>query len=77
MTTGTEGAGYGDEVWDRLIAATAAVVACKGYADTRIADITRVAGVSSAELFGRFRSKNDLLGQALLHVADHHLLGGT
>lgn len=58
-----------DEVWDRLISATATVVARKGYNDTRMIDITREAGVPENELFGRFRSKNDLLRQALVHLA--------
>lgn len=67
-----------DEVWSRLIAATAIVVARKGYNDTRIVDITREAGVPVSELFGRFRSKNDLLSQALVHLAATDcLLGGT
>lgn len=69
---------HGDEVWSRLIAATATVVARKGYADTRIGDIAREAGVPVGAVFGRFRSKNDLLRQALIHLATtDHLLGGT
>ena len=68
----------GDEVWSRLIAATAAVIARKGYADTRIADIAHEADVPLAAVFGRFRSKNDLLRQALVHLATtDHLLSGT
>jgi AcrR family transcriptional regulator len=50
-----------DELRARLIRAAAAVFAREGYAGTKIMDIVREAGVSTGTVYGRFRSKNELL----------------
>ena len=58
--------GAGDEVRARLVRAAAAVFAREGYAGTRIMDIVREAGVSTGAVYGRFRSKNELLREAVV-----------
>jgi AcrR family transcriptional regulator len=50
----------------RLVRAAAAVFAREGYAGTRIMDIVREAGVSTGAVYGRFRSKNELLREAVV-----------
>jgi AcrR family transcriptional regulator len=55
-----------DEVWSQLIAAAVVVFAREGYGATRLIDIVQEAGLSTEALFGRFRSKNDLLCQAII-----------
>jgi AcrR family transcriptional regulator len=53
-------------VHQRLLDATARVFARQGYAGTKIMDIVREAGLSTGAVYGRFRSKNDLLRAAIL-----------
>ena len=67
MTAPDAGAddGDGDAVRRRLVQAAAAVFAREGYAGTRIMDIVREARVSTGTVYGRFRSKNDLLREAI------------
>jgi AcrR family transcriptional regulator len=55
-----------DEVRARLVRAAAAVFAREGYAGTKIMDIVREAQVSTGTVYGRFRSKNDLLREAVV-----------
>jgi AcrR family transcriptional regulator len=56
----------GDELRGRLVRAAAAVFAREGYAGTRIMDIVREARVSTGTVYGRFRSKNQLLREAVV-----------
>src|SRR5690606_3469267 len=56
----------GDELRSRLIRAAAEVFAREGYAGTKILDIVREAGVSTGAVYGRFRSKNELLREAVV-----------
>ena len=67
-TTGAAGdAGAAtDEVRARLVRAAASVFAREGYAGTKIMDIVREAGVSTGTVYGRFRSKNELLREAVV-----------
>jgi AcrR family transcriptional regulator len=55
-----------DDVRARLVQAAAAVFAREGYAGTKIMDIVREAGVSTGTVYGRFRSKNELLREAVV-----------
>src|SRR5690606_525591 len=55
-----------DELRRRLLHAAAAVFARKGYDGTKIMDVARGAGPSTAAVYGRFRSKNDLLREAIV-----------
>jgi AcrR family transcriptional regulator len=56
----------GDELRQRLLAAAARVFAREGYAGTKIKDIVDEAGLSTGAVYGRFRSKNDLLRAAVV-----------
>lgn len=55
-----------DPLRDQLLDAAARVFARQGYAGTRIHDIVREAGLSTGAVYGRFRSKNDLLREAVV-----------
>ena len=55
----------------RLLDAAARVFARQGYAGTKIMDIVREAGLSTGAVYGRFRSKNDLLRAAILERTVH------
>jgi AcrR family transcriptional regulator len=56
----------GDELRERLLRAAAAVFARQGYDGTKIMDIVRESGLSTGAVYGRFRSKNDLLRAAIV-----------
>jgi AcrR family transcriptional regulator len=62
-------AGRGDEVRARLVRAAAEVFAREGYAGTKIMDIVREAGVSTGTVYGRFKSKNALLREAVVQAS--------
>lgn len=55
-----------DELRERLLRAAAAVFARQGYDGTKIMDIVRESGLSTGAVYGRFRSKNDLLREAIV-----------
>lgn len=55
-----------DHIRDELLDAAARVFARQGYAGTKIQDIVREAGLSTGAVYGRFRSKDDLLRAAVL-----------
>jgi AcrR family transcriptional regulator len=46
--------------------AAAAVFARQGYDGTKIMDVVRESGLSTGAVYGRFRSKNDLLREAIV-----------
>jgi AcrR family transcriptional regulator len=54
-----------DPLRERLLDAAARVFAQKGYSGTRILDVVAEAGLSTGAVYGRFRSKNDLLREAI------------
>ena len=58
-----------DEIRARLLDAARRVFAEQGYAGTRIGDIVREAGLSTGAVYSRFRSKNDLLREAVVRHA--------
>jgi AcrR family transcriptional regulator len=58
----------------RLLDAAARVFARQGYEGTKVMDIIREAGLSTGAVYGRFRSKNDLLRAAVLERT-HHVAG--
>jgi AcrR family transcriptional regulator len=58
-------------VRQRLLDAAARVFARQGYAGTKVMDIVREAGLSTGAVYGRFRSKNDLLRAAILERTVH------
>lgn len=55
-----------DELRERLLAAAARMFAAKGYDGTKIMDVVRESGLSTGAVYGRFRSKNDLLREAVV-----------
>ena len=55
-----------DRVRARLLDAAVTVFARQGYAGTKILDIVREAGLSTGAVYGRFRSKEELLRQAVV-----------
>jgi AcrR family transcriptional regulator len=64
---GAPGAGTdADGLRERLLRAAAAVFARQGYDGTKIMDIVRESGLSTGAVYGRFRSKNDLLREAIV-----------
>jgi AcrR family transcriptional regulator len=65
-TGGAVGAPGGDELRERLLRAAVAVFARQGYDGTKIMDIVRESGLSTGAVYGRFRSKNDLLREAIV-----------
>jgi AcrR family transcriptional regulator len=56
----------GDALRERLLDAATRVFARQGYAGTKILDVVREAGLSTGAIYGRFRSKNDLLREAVI-----------
>jgi AcrR family transcriptional regulator len=63
---GARGPGGADELRERLLVAAAAVFARQGYDGTKIMDVVRESGLSTGAVYGRFRSKNDLLREAIV-----------
>jgi AcrR family transcriptional regulator len=55
-----------DELRTRLLDAAARVFARQGFAGTKILDIVREAGLSTGAVYGRFRSKDELLREAVV-----------
>lgn len=51
---------------EQLLRAAATVFARQGYDGTKIMDIVREAGLSTGAVYGRFRSKTDLLREAII-----------
>lgn len=62
----SEGTAADDALRERLLRAAATVFARQGYDGTKILDIVREAGLSTGAVYGRFRSKNDLLREAIV-----------
>ena len=58
-----------DPLREQLLDAARRVFARQGYEGTRIGDIVREAGLSTGAVYGRFRSKNDLLREAVVSHA--------
>lgn len=56
---------------EQLLAAAARVFARQGYEGTKITDIVREADLSTGAIYGRFRSKHDLLRAAIVERAGH------
>jgi AcrR family transcriptional regulator len=65
-TPATPDMAHDDELRERLLRAAAAVFARQGYDGTKIMDVVRESGLSTGAVYGRFRSKNDLLREAIV-----------
>lgn len=55
----------------QLLEAAARVFARQGYSGTKIQDIVREAGLSTGAVYGRFRSKDELLREAVISRSGH------
>jgi AcrR family transcriptional regulator len=55
-----------DPIRVQLLEAAARVFAAQGYSGTKIADIVKEAGLSTGAVYGRFRSKDELLRAAVI-----------
>ena len=62
-----------DDIGEQLLDAASRVFAREGYAGTKIADIVREAGLSTGAVYGRYRSKNDLLREAVIRHASFNV----
>ncbi len=62
-----------DDLGDALLDAAARVFARQGYEGTRIGDVVRQAGLSTGAIYGRFRSREDLLRRAVITRSVPHL----
>jgi AcrR family transcriptional regulator len=74
MTTraadGTEVPGTADQRREQMLRAALEVISARGYADTRIADVAERAGVSPALVIYYFKTKDQLLTEAIRHYED-------
>src|SRR4051795_4969171 len=60
------GAERDDPLREQLLEAAARVFARQGYSGTKIQDIVKEAGLSTGAAYGRFRSKDHLLREAVI-----------
>ena len=74
MTTraadGAEAPGTADQRREQMLQAALEVISARGYADTRIADVAERAGVSPALVIYYFKTKDQLLTEAIRHYED-------
>jgi AcrR family transcriptional regulator len=75
MTTrapeGTEVSGTADQRREQMLQAALEVISARGYADTRIADVAERAGVSPALVIYYFKTKDQLLTEAIRYYEDN------
>src|SRR5215469_9986212 len=75
MTTrapeGTEVPGTAYQRREQMLQATLDVISARGYADTRIADVAERAGVSPALVIYYFKTKDQLLTEAIRYYEDN------
>jgi AcrR family transcriptional regulator len=67
---GTEVSGTADQRREQMLHAALEVISARGYADTRIADVAERAGVSPALVIYYFKTKDQLLTEAIRHYED-------
>jgi AcrR family transcriptional regulator len=67
---GTEVPGTADQRREQMLHAALEVISARGYADTRIADVAERAGVSPALVIYYFKTKDQLLTEAIRHYED-------
>lgn len=65
-----EAPGTADQRREQMLHAALAVISARGYADTRIADVAERAGVSPALVIYYFKTKGQLLTEAIRHYED-------
>jgi AcrR family transcriptional regulator len=67
---GTEAVGTADQRRAQMMAAALEVISERGYADTRIADVAERAGISPALVIYYFKTKDQLLTEAIRQYED-------
>ena len=86
MAQGSTGSGSGPKTADgkdtaqrreQLLRAALDVIVTRGYADTRIADVAEHAGTSPALVIYYFKTRDQLLTEALRYSEDHWYAAGT
>lgn len=65
-----EAGGTADHRREQMLQAALEVISARGYADTRIADVADRAGVSPALVIYYFKTKDQLLTEAIRHYED-------
>jgi AcrR family transcriptional regulator len=68
---GVDSAGTADQRRAQMLHAALEVISERGYADTRIADVAERAGVSPALVIYYFKTKDQLLTEAIRYYEDH------
>jgi AcrR family transcriptional regulator len=66
VNASTDHEGPVDPLRERLLDAAARLVARQGYQGTKIQEIVQAAGLSSGAIYGRFRSKDELVREAIV-----------
>jgi AcrR family transcriptional regulator len=72
-----EGAGTADQRREQMLRAALDVIAERGYAETRIADVAERAGTSPALVIYYFKTKDQLLTEAIRFSEDTWYAAGT
>src|SRR5260370_29799445 len=67
---GAVGAGIADQRRGQMLTAALDVISERGFADTRIADIAERIGISPALVIYYFKTKDQLLTEAIRHYED-------
>ncbi len=67
---GADAAGTAEQRRAQMLAAALEVISERGFADTRIADVAERAGVSPALVIYYFKTKDQLLTEAIRHYDD-------
>jgi AcrR family transcriptional regulator len=67
---GAAAAGIADQRRDQMLSAALDVISERGFADTRIADIAERIGISPALVIYYFKTKDQLLTEAIRHYED-------
>jgi len=73
----TESAGIADQRRGQMLTAALQVISERGFADTRIADIAERIGISPALVIYYFKTKDQLLTEAIRHYEDAWYDEGT
>jgi AcrR family transcriptional regulator len=68
---GAEAPGTADQRREQMLHAALEVISARGYADTRIADVAERAGVSPALVIYYFKTKDQLLTEAIRYYEDN------
>jgi AcrR family transcriptional regulator len=70
VVSGAAGAGIADQRRGQMLTAALEVISERGFADTRIADIADRIGISPALVIYYFKTKDQLLTEAIRHYED-------